>query len=82
MSSLQQEGQGNAFTYGQQFTSANGGGITVLAGYGIANKAFWEVFEFPKPDSSYMRVEIDKNALIPQHTIDEAVLQAKIDKKG
>ena len=29
-----------------------------------------------------MRVEIDKNALIPQRTIDEAVLQAKIDKKG
>lgn len=82
LSSLQQEGQGSAFTYGQNFTSANNGVITVLAGYGIPNKgAFWGVFEFPK-QVSYMRVEIDKNALIPQRTIDEAVLQAKIDKKG
>lgn len=75
-------GSQNDFSYGQTFTSNNGGSVIVLAGYGIPNKAaFWGVFEFPKK-VSYMRVEIDKNALIPQRTMDEAVLQAKVNRKG
>jgi len=82
LTQINQEGTGNTFSYGQTFTSDNGGGITVLAGYGIKNKAaFWGVYEFPK-QVTYTRVEIDKNALIPQRSIDSAVIQCKINKQG
>lgn len=75
-------GNGNDFTYNSAYTSTDGGAIRVLAGYGIPNKAaFAGVYEFPKK-ISYWKVEISPNALIPNRTLDEAVLKAYVNKKG
>ena len=74
--------KGNAFTYQQQFTSANNGVGTILAGYGIKDKAaFFGVYEFPKK-LSYYKIEIDNDALIPKRNFDEAVLEATVNNQG
>jgi len=75
-------GDGNDFTSNQSITSETGAGAIVLAGRGIANRAaFCGVYEFPKKISFY-KVEIDPRSLIPHRTLDEAVIRAKINKKG
>ena len=74
--------KGSVFTYQSTYTSANGGTASILAGYGIPDKAaFFGVYEFPKK-LSYYKAEIDNDALIPQRNFDEAVLQAYINEKG
>ena len=79
---LELVGKGNDFTYGGSITSETGAQAIVLAGRGIPNKAaFCGVYEFAKRISFY-KVEIDPRSLIPHRTLDQAVLQAKINKKG
>ena len=74
--------KGSVFTYQSTYTSTNGGTASILAGYGIPDKAaFFGVYEFPKK-LSYYKAEIDNDALIPQRNFDEAVLQAYINEKG
>lgn len=73
---------GAAFTYNGNFTSDDGAIITVLAGYGIPNKAaFAGVYEFPKR-ISYWKVQINPKALIPHRTLDRAEAEAVIDNNG
>lgn len=75
-------GSGSTFSYLQNFTSSDGATITVLAGYGIGDKAaFFGVYEFPKK-ISYYQLEIDPSALIPRRTLDQAQLECKINSKG
>lgn len=82
LTSIQQNGLGNAFVYEQSYTSANGGEVVALAGYGIKDKAaFFGVYEFPKK-VSYYRVNIDKNALIPERSLDSAIIEGRIGKNG
>tara|TARA_R100000030_G_scaffold83015_1_gene65929 strand:+ start:62 stop:2587 length:2526 start_codon:yes stop_codon:yes gene_type:complete len=79
---MELEGDGNDFSYLQQFTSTDGGTVEILAGYGIADKcAFAGVYEFPKR-VSYYKVELSPKALIPNRTLDEAKLEAIINNKG
>ena len=73
---------GNAFTYNQIITSNDGATALVLAGYGIKDKAaFFGIYEFPK-QLSYYKVELDNRALIPNRTLDVAVLEGIVNKKG
>ena len=82
LTSLQPNGLGNAFVYGQTYTSANGAQVQALAGYGIKDKAaFFGVYEFPKK-ISYYRINIDKDALIPERSMDIAKLEGRIGKNG
>ncbi len=79
---LELVGDGNDFTAGGSITSETGATAVVLAGRGIPNKAaFCGVYEFQKRISFY-KVEIDPRSLIPHRTLDQAVLKAKINKKG
>jgi hypothetical protein len=82
LTAVQQNGTGGAFVYEQSYTSTNGAEIVALAGYGIKDKAaFFGVYEFPKK-VSYYRVNIDKNALIPERSLDVAKIEGRIGKNG
>ena len=73
---------GGTFSYNETITAPDGATALALAGYGIKDRAaFFGVYEFPKK-ISYFKVEIDNRALIPRRTLDEAILEATIDKKG
>ena len=79
---MELSGKGNDFTYQQALTSSDGGGIQVLAGYGIKDKgAFFGVYEFPKK-ITYYRIEIDPQQLIANRTLDTAEIRANIDSEG
>jgi len=79
---MELSGKGNEFTYQQSLTSSDGGGIQVLAGYGIKDKgAFFGVYEFPKK-ITYYRIEIDPQQLIANRTLDTAEIRANIDSEG
>ena len=79
---MELEGQGNDFSYLQQFTSTDGGTCEILAGKGIVDKcAFAGVYEFPKK-VSYYKVELSPKALVPNRTLDEAKFEAIINDKG
>ena len=53
----------------------------VLAGYGVADRAGFCVYEFPKK-ITYYKVEIDKTALVNQQSIDEAKVECIVNKNG
>ncbi len=75
-------GAGNKFTYNQSITADDGATGLVLAGFGIKDKcAFWGVYEFPKK-IVYERVDVNPDALVAQRTLDEAKMEAVINKKG
>lgn len=79
---LNAQSSGNPFVYNQTYTSPNGAVATVLAGYGIPNKAaFAGVYEFPKR-ISYWKVQINPKALIPNRTLDRAIAEAVIGNNG
>tara|TARA_Y100001970_G_scaffold159451_1_gene195081 strand:- start:49522 stop:53283 length:3762 start_codon:yes stop_codon:yes gene_type:complete len=74
--------KGNEFQYQQTYNSANGAVASILAGYGIKDKAaFFGVYEFPKK-LSYYKVEIDNEAKIPKRDFDEAILEATVNDAG
>lgn len=73
---------GNAFNYLDTYTSPDGAEITVLAGYGIKNKAaFAGTYEFPKR-IAYWKVSINPKALIPSRTLDKAEAVAVVGNNG
>lgn len=79
---MELSGDGNDFTYEQQFTSDDGAEMKVLAGPGMGDKcAFAGVYEFPKK-VSYYKVELSPRALVPNRTLDAAKLKAIVDDEG
>ena len=81
---MELRGAGREFTEGMSITAPGkfGKTATVLAGFGIQDRAgFFGVYEFPKK-ITYYKVEIDKTALVNQQSIDSAEIECIVDKNG